>query len=1220
MLSRRAHRIANGWLRLNTSKQESKKVRVGQFVDGKKAQEIILVSSSHLLMFYIDQETGKIYNKLTQNLFAVVNKVDKIRLGNIKDGLVMTSDSGNLSVLEYDEKLNKFRSIVQQPMTKNGWNKTYPGEYLVVEPQSRCILVGAMEKIKLLYRINAATEELEELESRSQRSSRLQEEEEGEENGQPRLEISSPVELNTKHLLCLNIVALHTEYENPLFCAIEYNPEDKRTLLNYYMFDQGLNYMVKRKVPNPELPDDSNYLIPVAGSIGGVLICGENWIRYEKLDVCSLVLPLPRRENQNTTIVGHVSHMFKKKGMYIFLQSTHGDLFKLVINYDSGRAIVKDITITYFDTISPCHNISMIKGGFLFANTLNNNQYLYQFDKLGEETREGDLIIESSLTQKESMTPNSAKLLNMNFKVKELENLILIDTLESLSPITDSRLLPHSRIAALSTNANMKTIVRGMPTATLVESPLAFSPTDVFTTKLTGQSENDEYLVLTSTLASKTLVLSIGETLEDVNDSEFILDQPTIAVQQVGKSSLVQVYTNGIRHVTPTSQTTTTTRTKSKKTTDWYPPAGISITHAATNNHQILLALSNSEVVYFETDPIDDQLVEYQDKLEISSPVTSMTISQNRSSFAVIGCSDETVQVISLQSQSCLEIKSLQALSSKASSLAMMSYQHATFVHIGMENGIYAKARIDQFSGKLSDTRVKYLGSRAISLRLIKLSDEIEGILAISSQAWIAYHYQGSFKITQLLNINIESGASLVSEDVGGEAIVGTRGHNLLIFSVGQEDSAFDPNQDLTIETLKLRYMPRKMISFDTRLYVSEVGVGVKTPYQQSLTKDVDDKVDTTYYEKFGYELSKNNCASCCQVVQNGQVKHTFEFYKNEQIIDMAIAHFNKNNYLVVGVKNVVDAKNLLYTFKLDRKKSLQYTHKTELDYFPQVIEFFNDRVLIGSDNTLSLYEMGQRQLLRKSFTRFDFLKKINKILPSVQNRIIIADLQSGSSLLFAKFDADENQFVPVADAIIKRNITSIAKLDYDTVIMGDKFGQMAISRIEEVDSRKIDQEWSIVKQQTQDSSSINSCIFKLRDLCEFYIPDIITSFQMSDSSSTEGSILYMGLQGTLGVMIPLLTKSEIELLFNLQLEMRKLCNPDDKKTMAVARWLSPLGKDHIKHRSYYQPVKNVIDGDFVENFTCLDHGWKLRISQSLNRSINEIEKKLHDVRNRPTF
>lgn len=1145
---------------------------LGQFIPKSKQQQLALISSSHLTLLIADPETGKLSVQVSQNLFAVVNAVDKLRF-NDHDVLVLTSDSGNLSIIQYEPKRNEFVSICQMPMCKNGWSRSYPGEFLAVDSQSRCILVGAVEKNKLLYKV---------------------------EPGAEKLELSSPVEYTSvvsrgkQPLLCLSLIGLESAFANPLFAALEFDCGQQVTLLNYYEFDQGMNHVVKHKSKVTTVPNDANYLVPVPGHIGGVLICGANWIMYDKLGNESILLPLLRRKNQTSVIISHVTHILKKKnyGFFILLQNDLGDLFRLIIDYDFNRELIKDIEITYFDTIPVCYNLNIFKNGLCFANCINRSQLLYQFEKLGEEISEEDVRINKTV-QMENIPLTKEK--KIEFKLKGLDNLALIDVVESLSPITDS-ILNEDTLVTLSTKSKLKAIVHGTPTTTLVESQLPIKPTNIFTTKTSADAVDDEYLVITSTLSFKTLVLSLGEVIEEVNDSEFVLDQPTVAVQQVGKSSIVQIYSNGLRHING-----------NKKVTNWYPPAGITVTHATTNNQQVFLGLSNLELVYFETDPDDDQLREYQDRLEVSSPIRSMCILKEQSSFAVVGCSDETILVISLQRQNCLQVKSLQALSSSANSLIMLTHKPGTtLIHIGMDNGVYVRTKIDTFNGKLSDTRIKYLGPKPVTLNELKLSDDIIGVLAISSKPWIGYFHQGKYRCTPLLDIDIINGAFFKSEDIGGDGIVGIHGDNLVIFSVGKEDSLFDPNQELTVTELNLRYMPRKIVKGDDRkLFVSEVELGIKTPYFSNLTKLVEDTVDPEYYEAFGYERD-SGCASCVQLVQDGEIKQTLEFVKNQKIVDMIKIQFNKNLYLVVGVTKHED--NLLYTFKIDKKKNLQYIHKTELKYVPQTMEVFQDRLLVASGNSISLYELGQRQLLRKSLTRIDFIQTIVKVTPQPRDRILLADL--ANSIVFAKFDQEENQFISMADDVVKRNITAWKQLDYDTVIGGDKFGNIFVSRLDREESKQIDQNWTVLKQAAKNSPNLNSCVYKLQNLCEYYIPDIITSFQLgSFNLGGEECIIYTGLMGTIGILLPLISKSEIELLHDLQLEISAY---NDKVNVA--------GKNHAKLRSYYNPAKNIFDGDFLELYLNLPLDEKLKIAKRLNKSVGEVEKKLNDLRNRSSF
>lgn len=46
-----------------------------------------------------------------------------------------------------------------------------------------------------------------------------------------------------------------------------------------------------------------------------------------------------------------------------------------------------------------------------------------------------------------------------------------------------------------------------------------------------------------------TLVLSIGENVEEVSDSGFLTSVPTLAAQLLGEDGQIQVHPKGIRHI-----------------------------------------------------------------------------------------------------------------------------------------------------------------------------------------------------------------------------------------------------------------------------------------------------------------------------------------------------------------------------------------------------------------------------------------------------------------------------------------------------------------------------------------------------------------------------------------------------------------------------------------------------------------------------------------------
>lgn len=93
----------------------------------------------------------------------------------------------------------------------------------------------------------------------------------------------------------------------------------------------------------------------------------------------------------------------------------------------------------------------------------------------------------------------------------------------------------------------------------------------------------------------------------------------------------------------------------------------------------------------------------------------------------------------------------------------------------------------------------------------------------------------------------------------------------------------------------------------------------------------------------------------------------------------------------------------------------------------------------------------------------------------------------------------------------------------------------------------------------------------------------------------------------------------------------------------------SPLcGRDHLSYRSYYFPVRvssallysylslpvflracvncvncefqNVIDGDLCEQYNSIDPSKQKSIAEELDRTPNEVAKKLEDIRTRYAF
>lgn len=149
----------------------------------------------------------------------------------------------------------------------------------------------------------------------------------------------------------------------------------------------------------------------------------------------------------------------------------------------------------------------------------------------------------------------------------------------------------------------------------------------------------DAYIVVS--FVNATLVLSIGETVEEVTDSGFLGTTSTLSCAQIGDNALVQIYPDGIRHIRA-----------DKRVNEWRTPVKRHIVKCAINHRQVVIALSGGELVYFEMDVVG-QLNEYTDRKEMGCEVICMALgevpaNELRSRFLAVGLSDNTVRIISL--------------------------------------------------------------------------------------------------------------------------------------------------------------------------------------------------------------------------------------------------------------------------------------------------------------------------------------------------------------------------------------------------------------------------------------------------------------------------------------------------------------------------------------------------------------------------------------------
>jgi splicing factor 3B subunit 3 len=436
------------------------------------------------------------------------------------------------------------------------------------------------------------------------------------------------------------------------------------------------------------------------------------------------------------------------------------------------------LKIKYFDTVPVASSLLILKSGFLYVASESGNHNFYQFEKLGDDDEE------TEFTSDDFSADPSVPYDPVFFRPRPAENLNLMESLNSLNPLTDSKLANLTgddapqiyTVGGTGARSSFRTLKHGLEVSEIVESELRTVPSAVWTTKLTRGDDYDAYIVLS--FANGTLVLSIGEVVEEVSDTGFLSTAPTLAVQQLGEDSLIQVHPRGIRHLMA-----------DRRVNEWPAPQHRSIVAAATNERQVAVALSSGEIVYFEMDA-DGSLAEYDERRQMSGTVTCLSLGEvpegrMRSSFLAVGCDDSTVRILSLDPDSTLENKSVQALTSAPSALNIIAMADSSsggttlYLHIGLYSGVYLRTVLDEVTGELSDTRTRFLGAKPVKLSQVSVKGQT-AVLALSSRPWLGYSdiQTKSFMLTPLDCASIEWGWNFSSEQCE-EGMIGIQGKNL---------------------------------------------------------------------------------------------------------------------------------------------------------------------------------------------------------------------------------------------------------------------------------------------------------------------------------------------------------------------------------------------------------------------------------------------------------
>lgn len=864
--------------------------------------------------------------------------------------------------------------------------------------------------------------------------------------------------------------------------------------------------------------------------------------------------------------------------------------------------------------------------------------------------------------------------------LKNLHRVFTLDSLAPVTSVLVGELAGNEvspqlyALCGRGPRSSLRVLRHGLSVTELAVSQLPGTPGAVFNVRDDKPAKNgvfyDRYIVVS--FADATLVLSVGETVEEIGkESGFLTTEPTLACSALGGGGeqgggIVQVYPGGVRHIQRGS------------VSQWHVPGIKKIECASANEYQILIALVGGELIYFEFDPMSGNLTEAATR-DVGADVSSLDVGmvpkgKSRSLFAAVGCRDSTVRLLSLAPGTLLEQKSSTALgTSRPHSVALSTDVGGDgageiTLTVGLDDGSALRAGVDPVTGAISTSPSRrFLGARPVAVSRVMLEGSPSTLL-LSSRPWIGRAGKGRHAMAPMSYAPLDHGCSFSNEAVR-EGIVATSGTTLRILSVGgsggndvilgaEDDEAFNSTR------IGLRYTPRQMcllsakISEASRKIVlavvesdcNDVGEEAKkalgfdgTGKSKAASKkkdkdgdgmdmDEDSEDDTAMDEKKedGDEdeddeendearqtpirgpvpAEPGSWGSCVRLVDPSDSCSTLdcvEMDRNEAALCCASVRFHSRggeSLLAVGTVTGMTMNPLSFSsshvvlYRIVNGERLQLLHRTKVEDGPVLsLVHFQGRLLVGIGQTVRLYEMGKRQLLKKCELRG--MPTMVKTLQAAGDRAFVGDMMQ--SMQFIRYDASSNRLVLVAKDNNPRPITCQELLDINTVAVGDKFGNVSILRLPRgADVGAID----VTGTRALWDSSREDATPKLETLCTYHVGEVVTG--MTRASLVAGgaeSLVYVTVTGRVGAFVPFTSRDDVEFYSSLEGFLRQ----------EVPR---PTGRDPQEYRSYYAPIKHVIDGDLCDAYNLLPYDEKQKIAERLDRTVGEVVKKLEETRN----
>ncbi|KAJ3911039.1 Cleavage/polyadenylation specificity factor, A subunit, partial [Lentinula edodes] len=241
----------------------------------------------------------------------------------------------------------------------------------------------------------------------------------------------------------------------------------------------------------------------------------------------------------------------------------------------------------------------------------------------------------------------------------------------------------------------------------------------------------------------------------------------------------------------------------------------------------------------------------------------------------------------------------------------------------------------------------------------------------------------------------------------------------------------------------------------------------------------------------------------------------------------------------------------------------------------PLALLAFQGRLVADVGKALGIYDIGKKKLLRKVRSSNIVQTFASPIITlNTQGlRIIVGEIQDYVS--FVAYTAPENRLLVFGDDSQRRWVSTVRMVDYNTVAIRDRFGNIIVNRPDTKESDQVDEDPTGAGI-LHEKGILTGAPHKTKMVAHFHVGDLITSIhKVAMVTGGREILLYTGVHGTVGILVPFVSKEDVVFISTLEQHLR-------------IEQSSLVGKEQSSLRGYYTPVKAVVDGDLCETFARL--------------------------------